>query len=57
MSKITTKLASLASEVVGSEFEARCDHLEKIIASWEQGESTSMLCGFTEGMVDSVNCK
>ena len=39
--RITTKLASLVSESLKSEFAARCELLEKIAVHWEAGKSIS----------------
>ena len=38
VSKLTTSLASLASESTGSVFTSRCDLLKKILSAWECDE-------------------
>ena len=41
-SRLATKLASLASEVSGSSFTARCNILDKIISSWEDDKEVEV---------------
>ena len=45
MSKITTKLASLASEVSGAAFSSRCDLLEQLSCLWEHGKKAAVMEG------------
>ena len=44
VSKITTKLASLVSEVSGAAF-SRCDLLEQLSCMWEHGKKASVIEG------------
>ena len=41
MSKITTKLASLASEETGSGFTKQLNILERLVFAWANGECVS----------------
>ena len=41
VSKITTKLASLASEVSGAAFTSQCDLLEQLSCLWEHGKKAA----------------
>ena len=45
VSKITTKLASLASEVSGASFSSRCDLLEQLSCLWEHGKKAAVIEG------------
>ena len=41
-SKITTKLASLASEELGSGFQKRMTVLEEVVSAWESGKKVGV---------------
>ena len=45
VSKITTKLASLASDVSGAAFTSRCDLLEQLSCLWEHGKKAAVMEG------------
>ena len=45
VSKVTTKLASLASQVSGSAFSDRCDLLEQLSSMWEHGKKAAVIEG------------
>ena len=46
-SKITTKLASLASEETSKEFTCRCDVLHALVSYWEKGVKVKVIEGNT----------
>ncbi len=50
MSKVTTKLASLASEATGSEFTERFELLTKLVGVWEKGDNVSLSKAQSLGM-------
>ena len=45
-SKLSTKLASLASEATGSNFEARCELLAQIVSAWEDDTPIHLVKGW-----------
>lgn len=44
-SKVTTKLASLASEATGAEYETRISFLERVVKAWEENKDISIIFG------------
>lgn len=51
VSKITTKLASLASEEAMGRFTARCALLKDVISAWEKGINVKVI----EGIIHHVS--
>ena len=44
-SKVTTKLASLASEATGCNFDSKMAQLEQVATAWENDKKISIFCG------------
>lgn len=51
VSKISTKLASLASEVTGLKFQQRYDLLLQIVSAWESDSATQLIIGEYTGQL------
>lgn len=53
--KISTKLASLVSEVTGSEYMTRMKLLKDVVCAWEDGQEISVRMGASKSDCDSLD--